>query len=198
MLNYQSLIYQEGREVCSRHHRMVIRAIRRSPPIGTSLPITPNGDTWLHIEDASGAGIDLCWTCGTCDNECPVGIATGRLRPQRNVRMAVYGMLDTLLTEPDIWYCLSCRRCLQGCPNRVKPFELHRYLQNEAIARGVYATAFLDAYRKLFVEFQRVRWRAVAHCFKGNLDQLTDQTWYRWLKKPLRGAIYRPIALGGN
>ena len=161
-------------------------------------PIVPGWDAWRTIAIASGADIDRCWTCGACDNGCPVSLATERLRPQRTVRMAVYGMIAELLALPDIWYCLSCRRCLQGCPNLVKPFELHRYLQNEAIRTGVLSPDFLIAYRKLFAEFQRVRWRAAAHCFKGNLDHLPDQTWFQWLKKPLPHAPYRPVALGAN
>lgn len=159
-------------------------------------PIEPDWDAWRAMENSSCAGIDLCWTCGACDNGCPVSLATGRLHPQRNIRMAVYGLADELLALPDAWYCLSCRRCLQGCPNRVKPYELHRYLQNEALRRGMFSTDFVAAYRKLLAEFQRVRWRTVAHCFKQELDHLPDQTWYQWLKKPLRQALYRPVALG--
>jgi heterodisulfide reductase subunit C len=155
--------------------------------------IEPDWDTSRLVANAAGADIDRCWTCGTCDNGCPVSLATGRLRPQRNVRMAVYGMLDRLLTLPDIWYCLSCRRCLQGCPNRVKPFELHRYLRNEALQRGIYAHDFLTRYQRLFAEFQRVRWRAAAHCLKGKLTALPDDTWYQWLKQPLHHARYRPV-----
>ena len=170
----------------------------QNPCIPASLPTVPGWETWRTIAVSSGSDIDLCWTCGACDNGCPVSLATGRLRPQRTVRMAVYGMIAELLTRPDIWYCLSCRRCLQGCPNRVKPFELHRYLQNETIRMGLYSNDFLNAYRRLFAEFQRVRWRAAAHCFNGSLDHLPDQTWYQWLKKPLRNALYRPVALGGD
>ena len=146
----------------------------------------------------SEAGIDLCWTCGACDNGCPVSIATGRLSPQRNVRMAVYGLLDRLIDLPDIWYCLSCRRCLQGCPNRVKPYELHQYLRDEALRRGIIAAEFIAAYRNLFAEFQRVRWRAAAHCLNGELEQLPDETWYQWLKRPLRKALYHPVMLGDH
>ena len=97
-------------------------------------PIEPDWDAWQTIADDAGADIDRCWTCGACDNGCPVSLATGRLRPQRNVRMAVYGMLDQLLALPGIWYCLSCRRCLQGCPNRVKPASLAA--NSAAVARS--------------------------------------------------------------
>jgi len=164
----------------------------KMPAIAT---IEPDWDRWRAVSTSSAADIDRCWTCGACDNGCPVSLATGRLRPQRNVRMAVYGMLDRLLALPDIWYCLSCRRCLQGCPNRVKPYELNQFLRNEAIRRGIYSGDFISAYQKLFAEFQRVRWRTAGHCFNDKLDHLQDQTWYQWLKKPIRRAPYRPIVM---
>lgn len=166
--------------------------------ITSAIPIEPRWDERYAISLGSNADIDQCWTCGSCDNGCPVSTATGRLRPQQTVRMAVYGMTDRLLELPDIWYCLSCRRCLQGCPNRVRPFDLHRYLRTEAIRRGIIAVDFLDGYQRLFSEFQRVRWRAAAHCFNDRLDRLADQTWYQWLKRPLRQPVYRPIAFGLN
>ena len=167
-------------------------------PVGPSVStaIAPRWEIRRTLAEASAAEIDLCWTCGACDNGCPVCLATGRLRPQRTVRMAVYGLREELMALPDIWYCLSCRRCLQGCPNRVKPFELHRHLRIEALRCGILAQDFLDAYHRLFAEFQRVRWRSAAHCLTGSLDPMTDQTWYHWLKRPLHHALYRPVALG--
>jgi heterodisulfide reductase subunit C len=161
-----------------------------------SSPIDPDWASWREIAVSSNADIDMCWTCGTCDNGCPVNQATGRLRPQRTLRMAVYGMIDELLSLPDAWYCLLCRRCQQGCPNGVEPYMLNRYLRFEAIRREVISIELLDAYRKLFAEFQRVRWRAATHCFNNNLDHLSDHTWYQWLKKPIRNTGYRPVILG--
>jgi len=164
----------------------------------TDHPIDPDWDQRKAMATSSLADIDLCWTCGTCDNECPVSIATDRLRPQRTVRMAVFGMMDELLCLPDIWYCLSCRRCLQGCPNRVKPFELHRCLQGEAIARGLFSPDFISACHNLISDFQRVRWRAAAHCFNSDLKPLSASTWYQWLRTPLRKSVYSPILLGSR
>jgi hypothetical protein len=33
------------------------------------------------IEGGAKAGHRKCWTCGSCDFECPVNVAAGRLRP---------------------------------------------------------------------------------------------------------------------
>lgn len=157
--------------------------------------IIPDWDMRRKFTASVGAGIDMCWTCGACDNECPVRIATNRLHPQQTVRMVTYGMIDELLSMPDYWYCLSCRRCLRGCPNRVKPYALHCELQIEALARGVLSQDFITAYRKLFSQFQRVRWRAAALCFREEPGVILDSTWYSWLRTPLRKAIWHDIKI---
>jgi len=69
-----------------------------------------------RLIDAGGlADSTMCWTCSSCDSECPVEIATNRLRPQRIVRFASLGLIDELIALPEIWYCLTCRRCNRVC-----------------------------------------------------------------------------------
>ncbi len=115
-----------------------------------------------RIRRGADAGQSLCWTCGSCDAMCPVHVASGRLRPQVMVRLANLGLLEELLRRPEIWYCLGCRRCSQTCPQAVKPAALIEFARREALRRGLFDTAFLDGYRRLFAAFQRVRWRVAA------------------------------------
>lgn len=152
--------------------------------------IEPDLDMGESITTQANSSGQLCWTCSTCDSECPVFRATERLRPQKTIRMANLGMLDALLDAPDAWYCLSCRNCRRGCPNNVKPHELHRHLQEEAIASGMVSRNILAPYRQLFMEFQRVRWRVVAHCFKKPLESMPPHLWNKWLKTPFRQNQY--------
>ncbi len=51
-----------------------------------SLPV-PDAGLRNLIHQCAKADIYLCWTCGSCDNECPINIATGRMRPQKIVRI---------------------------------------------------------------------------------------------------------------
>jgi heterodisulfide reductase subunit C len=81
-----------------------------------SNPLIPSLELRKLIESRAFALSSLCWTCGSCDLECPVNRATNRLRPQKLVRMANLGMLEELLGLPEIWYCLNCRRCMMTCP----------------------------------------------------------------------------------
>lgn len=146
------------------------------------------------VETGSRAESNLCWTCGTCDSECPVNIATNRLSPRKIVRLANFGLLDELLGMPEIWYCLTCQRCLEVCPNGVKPAEVIRFIREEALRRQVVKWDTLQSYRELFGRFQRVRWHAAVHCISGELDAVSEQQWRAWLDTPveLPGARITP------
>lgn len=85
-------------------------------------PIILDAENRKITEEESSANIRTCWTCGSCDFECPINIFTGSLRPQKIVRMANLGLLDELVELPEIWYCINCRRCGQVCPNVVIAF----------------------------------------------------------------------------
>jgi heterodisulfide reductase subunit C len=138
-----------------------------------------------HIESESRADVSLCWTCGSCDSECPVNIATGRLRPQKIVRMSVLGLLEELSCLPEIWYCMTCRRCAQICPNTVSPAAVIEYIRREMLSRNQISRESLQQYRDLYSRFQRVRWRAAAAALQGKTVELTESRWERWLAAPI-------------
>jgi len=137
------------------------------------------------IESASRAQSCHCWTCGSCDGECPVNIATGRLRPQKIVRLASLGFIEDLLDSPEIWYCLTCRRCLQICPNQVKPCDVIDYARQEAVSRGIVSYSSTCRLQLLFAQLQRIRWRAFEQCLNHNFDAPTREQIDQWLADPV-------------
>jgi heterodisulfide reductase subunit C len=137
------------------------------------------------IESATRAQSCRCWTCGSCDGECPVNIATGRLRPQRIVRLANLGFIEELLDSPEIWYCLTCRRCLQICPNQVKPCDVINYARQEAISNAIVSYASVYRLQLLFAQFQRVRWRAVEQCLNNDINAISREQIEHWLAEPV-------------
>jgi heterodisulfide reductase subunit C len=139
----------------------------------------------FRIEQATSADSPMCWNCSSCDAECPVEIATGRLRPQRIVRFANLGLFEELISSPEIWYCLACRRCSKICPNLVKPETLVRYARAAAVRCGAVSYETARAYYYLFRRFQRVRWHAVQHCLQRDDEPLSDARWYGWLNTPI-------------
>jgi len=149
-----------------------------------SLPV-PDAVLRKRIHQGAKADIYLCWTCGSCDNECPINIATGRLRPQKIVRMANLGMLDELLHEPEIWHCLSCRRCTQICPNSVKPSALIAYIRHILLEKEIVSIETLRSYQMLFERFQRARRQAVVNCLEGREVSISRKQWREWMRSPV-------------
>lgn len=147
--------------------------------------LTPDREVRKFIETGAQAESNLCWACGTCDNECPVNIATNRLGPRKIVRLANYGFLDELLAMPEIWYCLTCLRCLEVCPNQVKPAEVIRFIRQEALRRQIVEWDLQERFRELFGRFQRVRWHTTVRCMNGELDTVSEEQWHEWLNTPV-------------
>lgn len=148
-------------------------------------PTTPDQRVRRLIADKSSADSRLCWTCGTCDLECPVYIRTQRLNPQRIVRLANLGLLDELLNDSEIWYCQMCRRCHRVCPQAVKPHEIIAFIRGESILRGIVSPEMTAQLQDLLARFQRVRWRAAEACQAGELESLSAEKWRRWLETPV-------------
>jgi heterodisulfide reductase subunit C len=159
---------------------------RENRYLGNKCFIVPNPEIRNKAEEESSAGIRNCWTCGSCDFECPINIFTGHLRPQKIVRMANLGLLEELLELPEIWYCISCRRCGQVCPNVVKPWALIEYVRLTAIFRKRVSWKVIQAYRNLWVRFQKVRWQVVQVGLQGReIINISDEQWYGWLDKKI-------------
>jgi heterodisulfide reductase subunit C len=137
------------------------------------------------IEQATGAAAAMCWTCSSCDAECPMNIATNRLRPQKVVRLANLGMAEELISLPEIWYCLTCRRCNRVCPNLVKPETVIRYARAAALQCGAVGHQTLRKYQALFQHFQRARWHMARRCRDGEPGPVTDALWRAWNESPL-------------
>jgi heterodisulfide reductase subunit C len=142
-----------------------------------------------RVEQATGASACLCWTCSTCDSECPVNIATNRLRPQKILHLASLGFLEELIALPDIWYCVACRKCNRVCPNQVKPESVVQFVRREALGCNLMRHSTFQKYQLLFQRFQRVRWRAVQACYQGELQALSDSQWKAWLDTPVADPV---------
>jgi len=162
------------------------------PAIIVNLPTRPQPKPRDLIDLGTHADMALCWTCSTCDSECPVNIATNRLRPQKLLHLANLGFLDELISLPDIWYCLTCRKCNRVCPNQVKPESVIQFVRSESLRCNVVLHSVFRQYQLLFQRFQRVRWHAVQTCYQGELEALSDSQWKTWLEIPVMDLV-RPI-----
>ncbi len=138
-----------------------------------------------EIEGGAHAAINLCWTCQSCSTECPVNLATNRLNPMRIVRMANFGLLDELISDPSIWYCQSCNRCIQVCPMTVKPAQVITYIRELMLKKNLVS---LDTYRQfndLLKRFHRVRRYGILTCLKKEKLSLSAEKFNELLNTPI-------------
>lgn len=129
--------------------------------------IVPSTRNRRTIDEGSSAGMQMCWTCGSCDFEFPINIYTHSLRPQKIVRMANLGLLDELLQMPEIWHCINCRRCGNICPNTVKPWAVIEYARRAAIFQKYVSWESVQNIQHLWTQFQKIRWHVVDLCLQG-------------------------------
>lgn len=148
------------------------------------------------LEQLSGVDCRMCWTCGTCDLECPLNIAAGRLHPQRINRLAYLGWVDELLSLHEIWYCLQCRRCSHACPNRVKPADVIAFVREEACRKGIVNIEEVTRYREYYAMFQRARWHAAEACLAGELEKVSPDCWDQWLSTPVEPPYDQAVLTG--
>jgi heterodisulfide reductase subunit C len=118
-----------------------------------------------------------------------MNIATQRLRPQKIVRLANLGLAEDLLSLPEIWYCLTCRRCNRVCPNLVKPETLVRYARTAAVLGDYVPYKTGRDYYELIRRFQRVRWQAARICMQSDLGETEGVQWGQWLETPVAESL---------
>jgi Fe-S oxidoreductase len=70
----------------------------------------------------------LCLACGKCTGVCPVSRMGAGYSPRRFVEQIVTGR-GTLLDDPGLWDCLTCRACYEVCPSSVEFGSLVRDLR---------------------------------------------------------------------
>lgn len=78
----------------------------------------------------------LCFQCGTCTADCPVGRHIEEYNPRRIAAMAKLGLKDKLFSGDLLWLCTGCYTCLERCPQNVKLAEIISSLKEVAVREG--------------------------------------------------------------
>ena len=65
--------------------------------------------------------LNLCLTCGTCTNGCPItgGPDMVGWDTRKVLRMLAYGMVDEVVMSKFPWVCTGCGRCVHACPMEI-------------------------------------------------------------------------------
>lgn len=129
--------------------------------------VEPGSVEQRMLSGAARAESSLCYACGSCLTACPVNLATNQLQPRKLVMMANFGLIEELVRLPEIWYCLSCKRCNNACPMTVKPAALIAHLRLEAVRRSLVKKNILSDIQELQRQLHRVRAHVAAALLSG-------------------------------
>lgn len=91
----------------------------------------------------------LCFQCGTCTADCPVGRHLEEYNPRRIAVMAKLGLKKKLFSGDLLWLCTGCYTCLERCPQNVKLAEIISNLKGAAVREGFLHPAFKKVVEEL-------------------------------------------------
>ena len=131
-------------------------------------PVTPPSleDEAGQLDVAEAVFYDGCMRCGRCVEACPSSGAGEAYAPRDFVQWARQQMWQTRFPYPDIrllsrndydgvneslWYCTTCRACLEVCPVYGAAFEAVAKERRQAVEEGTIVPALLNqTLEKLF------------------------------------------------
>lgn len=91
----------------------------------------------------------LCFQCGTCTADCPVGRHIEEYNPRRIAAMTKLGLKNKLFSGDLLWLCVGCYTCLERCPQNVKLAEIISNLKGVAVREGFLHPAFKKVFEAL-------------------------------------------------
>jgi heterodisulfide reductase subunit C len=97
------------------------------------------------FEEPGAEKIVLCFNCTGCTSGCPMAYQEPEYNIRKFLRMANLGMKDQLLKSPYIWYCTTCYKCQERCPQGVRNVDTMLKIRTIAIKNGI----MLDNHRKV-------------------------------------------------
>ena len=89
-------------------------------------------------------GLNACLSCGTCSAGCPIHEVFPEYNPKKLAKMVRLGMRKEVLSSPYIWYCATCRNCVERCPQNVRFFSILNVLKNMAAKEGYAPLAWVE------------------------------------------------------
>ncbi len=116
------------------------------------MAITLSTDMAKFIREECGENVYLCYQCEKCSSGCPT-VAAMRYRPAQMMRMAQFGLEDSLATDASLWRCLGCDTCTAHCPHNLSVRRLvevmrQHVMQERYLVGGVEALDGDEALRK--------------------------------------------------
>jgi len=133
---------QKNKEYEKMNH--CIRDISMKHPIKTS-ELDPTFFEEIKEEEPGTEKLLMCLNCKGCSSSCPVTGVEPAYNIKKLLRMTVLGMRDQVLNSKELWYCTTCYRCQERCPEGVETVGTILKLRSVAVKNGI----MLPAHRKI-------------------------------------------------
>ena len=118
-------------------------------------PLVPTFSLPDRLAQKANISVSACYQCKKCSAGCPLTFAMDLL-PDRVIRLAALGQVDTLLSCRTIWVCASCVTCTTRCPNGIDIVGVMDWLKEEALRQGkAVDQPEVAAFHKIFIDSVR-------------------------------------------
>lgn len=115
------------------------------------------------LNEPGGESLIQCFQCGTCTAGCIIAEHSDDYKgPRKIIRMAQLGLVDELLSSPELWFCATCYSCTEVCPQGVAAKDIIRVLQNLAVKKGYVP----EGYQKIAENIIKTGWAQKTSKFK--------------------------------
>jgi heterodisulfide reductase subunit C len=88
-------------------------------------------------EEPGAEKIILCFNCTGCTAGCPMADLEAQYNIRKILRMASLGMKDEVLNNPYLWYCTTCYKCQERCPQGVQNVDALLKIRTIAVKNGI-------------------------------------------------------------
>lgn len=83
------------------------------------------------------SNIERCYQCGQCTSVCPMGEQEQAYKIRRLLQREKLGLeSEEILTNPSIFYCTTCYRCQDNCPQGVNIVDGILEIRARAVHNG--------------------------------------------------------------
>lgn len=79
----------------------------------------------------------LCFNCNGCSTGCPMTDLESNFSIKKFLRLAGLGLKDRLLNDPYLWYCTTCYKCQERCPEGILNVDTLLKIRTMAVAEGI-------------------------------------------------------------
>ena len=95
--------------------------------------VTPFKEVTEFIEESGSEAFKSCFQCGRCETYCPWN-RVRRFDVRRIIHESHLGLVA--IESEDMWFCVTCRNCVEHCPRGVDTIELMMALRRILIPDG--------------------------------------------------------------